>query len=89
MAINKAGKNVFQVVFTKASFPKEAGLYERKNVSIAIVNEGDKNCLMRAGTAGLVNDKVRMKEWWSTLMNASFSLGLKTPEMAFVEGTHC
>ncbi len=65
------------MVFKKASSPKVVEIEESKKVFIAFDNESSNNNLMIDGTANLVNDKSKMKEWWSAITKALVSTWFK------------
>lgn len=65
------------MVFKKASSPKVVEIEESKKVFIALDNESSNNNLMIDGTANLVNDKSKMKEWWSAITKALVSTWFK------------
>lgn len=85
MAINKVDDDGTIWFFSKKSSQQTTELDHQKNVSLAIVNEGDNNYLMVNGTADLVNDKEMMKELWSSKMKAWFPLGLEDPDMTLIK----
>jgi general stress protein 26 len=73
--------------FTNAPSYKTDEIEDSNKVSIAIANESSNNYLMIHGTADLVNDKMKMKELWSSMMKAWFPLGLDDPDMALIKVT--
>jgi general stress protein 26 len=87
MGINKIDDDGTMWFFTKASSYKVEEIETSKKVSIAIANESSQNYLMIHGTATLVNDKSKMKELWSSIMQAWFPLGLDDPDMMLIKVT--
>jgi len=87
MGINKIDEDGTMWFFTKASSYKVDEIEEDKKVSIAITNESSNNYLMIHGTGTLVNDKLKMKELWSSIMKAWFPLGLDDPDMTLIKVT--
>ena len=65
------------MVFKKASSPGVVEIEESKKVFIAFANESSNDNLIIHGTANLVNDKSKMKEWWSAIMKALVSTWFK------------
>jgi len=87
MGMNKIDDDGTMWFFTKASSEKVDEIEESKKVSIAITNESSNNYLMIHGIAKLVNDKMKMKELWSSIMKAWFPLGLDDPDMTLIKVT--
>jgi len=89
MAITKIDDDGTMWFFTKESSYKVCEIEKNKKVSIAIADESNQNYLMIHGTAILVDDKIKMKELWSSLMKAWFPLGLEDPDMTLIKVTPC
>jgi general stress protein 26 len=85
MNISKIDEDGTMWFFTKASSYKVEEIEERKKVSITITNENSNNYLMVNGIGTLVNDKIKMKELWSTILKAWFPLGLEDPDMLLIK----
>ena len=87
MAVNKVDEDGAMWFFTQASSNKADEIEQSKKVAIAMANESSNNYLMIHGTADLVNDKMKMKELWSSIMKAWFPLGLDDPDMTLIKVT--
>jgi len=87
MSISKIDDDGGMWFFTKSSSYKVEEIEESKKVSIAIANESSNNYLMINGTGNLVNDKIKMKELWSSILKAWFPLGLDDPDMILIKVT--
>ena len=87
MSISKIDDDGSMWFFTKASSYKVEEIEESKKVSIAITNESSNNYLMIHGSATLVNDKIKMKELYSSILKAWFPLGLDDPDMTLIKVT--
>lgn len=87
MSISKIDDDGTIWFFTKASSYKVEEIEESKKVSIAIVNESSNNYLMITGKGNLVNDKIKMKELWSSILKAWFPLGLNDPDILLIKIT--
>jgi len=85
MTISKIDEDGTMWFFTKASSYKVEEIEESKKVSIAITNESSNNYLMVNGIATLVNDKIKMKELWSTILKAWYPHGLEDSDMLLVK----
>jgi len=87
MSISEIEEDGTMWFFTRASSYKVEEIEESKKVSIAITNESSQNYLMINGSGNLVNDKVKMKELWSSILKAWFPLGLNDPDIILIKVT--
>lgn len=71
--------------FRKASSDNEDEIQENENVSVAIVNQRNRNYLMINGTVSLINDKNKMLEFWNGTMRAWFPKGLDDPDILLIK----
>lgn len=85
MSISKIDADGTLWFFTKASSYKVEEIGESKKVSISITNESSNDYLMINGLATLVNDKIKMKELWNSIMKVWFPLGLDDPDIALIK----
>jgi general stress protein 26 len=85
MSISKIDEDGTLWFFTRASSYKVEEIEESKKVAIAITNESSNNYLMINGTGNLLNDKIKMKELWSSFLKAWFPLGLNDPDIILIK----
>jgi general stress protein 26 len=87
MSITKIDYDGTMWFFSKKASYKVDDIEESKKVSIAISNESSNNYLMIHGMATLVDNKIKMKELWSSTMKAWFPLGLEDPNIILIKVT--
>lgn len=70
--------------FTRASSHKVEDVRRERHVNVAYADPGDNAYVSVSGTARLVKDKAKMKEFWSPAYKAWFPRGLSDPDVALL-----
>ena len=70
--------------FTRADAPKVDEVQKRRQVNASYVSHQDQHYVSVSGTAELVRDKAKIKEFWNPILRAWFPKGLDDPELALL-----
>jgi general stress protein 26 len=70
--------------FTRADAPKAEEIRQRPQVNVSYAAHPDQHYVSVSGTAEVVRDREKMKQFWSPLLRAWFPKGLNDPEIALL-----
>lgn len=73
--------------FTKANAPKVGDVDRDQQVNIAYANPGGNTFVSISGTAQLVRDQKKIKQYWKPMLKAWFPDGEDDPELALLKVT--
>lgn len=71
--------------FTRADTPKVAESEQHQQVSVVFADAGNAKFVSTSGTAELVRDKAKLKEYWKPPYKVFFPEGLDDPELALLK----
>ena len=70
--------------FTRADAPKVEEVRQRRQVNVSYASHPHQHYVSVSGTAELVRDQDKIKEFWNPLLRAWFPKGLDDPELALL-----
>src|SRR5438132_409520 len=70
--------------FTQAGAPKVSEVEREERVNLSYANPDDQRYVSVSGTARLVRDRDRIREFWSPALKAWFPKGPDDPELALL-----
>ena len=73
--------------FTKANAPKVGDVGRDQQVNISYANPGGNTFVSISGTAQLVRDQKKVKQYWKPMLKAWFPDGEDDPELALLKVT--
>jgi general stress protein 26 len=73
--------------FTRSESPKAWELQTHRQVSVTFADPGKSKFLTTTGTATLVHDRAKVKEFWTPVLKVFFPGGVDDPELALLKVT--
>lgn len=70
--------------FTRASAHKTAEIESDRQIAVAYADPGDEAYVSLSGTARLVDDRTRIREYWNPFVAAWFPEGKDDPDVALI-----